>query len=371
MLRQIPIFLIGLSLAAPIQAQTPSETTHPVQPASAMAQPSAVVAKMPKDPSAIMNLMAKTNGLAGLNDRPYHLKLTYQTFDMDGKPAVQGELEEWWVSDKKYKYIYSYPGFRQTTYRNGKTEEVTGDPGWPIAKALADHVEGFLWTPLPRAGVAANASYQLQQRTMGEIILTCLQPQSMEVSQLGDSVTLMEMNANRVPTTCFSDGLPVARMEIMRDGMVVAMNHIMEHDGHYIAKQIALYDAGQQVVVMNVEQLEFPASISDAEMPKPDEAPVKEDAGPVVPYRLLAKRFISGDRLEYPKEARDQKLAAFVLVSMDIDTNGRVVGTQGVVGPKVLVDSVGQKLKTWKFRPYEAGGKPVQVSTWVWVNFLP
>ena len=176
-------------------------------------------------------------------------------------------------------HLLPIPACGERTYRNGKAEELTGDPGWPVAKALADHVEDYLWTPLPRAGVAANASYRLQQRTMGEIVLTCLQPQSMEVSQLGDSVTLLEMNANRVPTTCFSDGLPVVRMEIMRDGVVVAMNQIMEHDGHYIAKQIVLYDAGQQVVVLNVEQLEFPASISDAEMPKPDEAPVKEDAG--------------------------------------------------------------------------------------------
>lgn len=326
--------------------------------------------QLPTKPNKLMALAAKVNGLAGLNDRPWHVKFTYQTFDVDGKPDRTGTLEEWWQSAKSYKYIYAAPGFQQTTYGDGKTEVVTGDPGWPATKIVADILGGFLWTPLPPASVAINPDYNVQRRTIGQVELTCMQPVMVSPLLRDDAVTLAATDAHRVPTTCFSDGSAAARVVIERYGLLAVLNNFVEVDGHYIAKQIALEDGNVLAATLNVVQLDFPKSIPDADLAKPTAAPEKTSELEIPP-RVMARRVLSGDRFQYPEIAKTQHLSGYVVLSIDIDQNGRVIAEQGVMGPRILRDAVIQWVKTWKYNPYRVDGKAVRVKTRITVFFAP
>src|SRR5690242_3131518 len=106
--------LILFLVSAPGFAQTSSQ---------AATQPGTAV--MPKDPTALMLLAARVNGLAGADRKPWHLKADYQTYDANGKPEDKGTLEEWWAGPKKYKVSYLSNGFSQTEYRNGKDGLIT------------------------------------------------------------------------------------------------------------------------------------------------------------------------------------------------------------------------------------------------------
>lgn len=365
-----PLACIALFAVAAANAQNSGTATSLAQnPGDAAAAQSAqakavALSRISEKPNKWMAMAAKTNGLAGLNDRPWHVKYTVQSFDEDGKPLQSGTLEEWWESAKKYKYIYAAPGFEQTTYGNGKREIVTGDPGWPAIKIVADTVGGFLWTPLPRAKVAINPEYKVRHTTMGEVDLTCLQP--LEVSPLlpEDAIKLMVMDAHRVPTTCFSDGSAAARVVITHYGLVALLNNIVQFDGHYIAKQITLENGNVLAATLNVSQLDFPSSIPDAELDGPSMSPPPPAAGEIeVPGPAMAKLFIGRGKFEYPTDARKQHLSGYVVLYLHIDQKGHVAKVQGVMGPRMLLDPVMRWAKTSEYRPYKVKGKAVEVKT--------
>ena len=320
--------------------------------------------QLPKNPNKLMALAARMNGLAALNDRPWHLKAMYQTYDEDGKPALLGTLEEWWVSGKKYKYIYIFPGFDQTTYRNGKHEVVTGDAGWPAVKTIADWVGGYLWTPLPSAEVAANPRFYVKHRTMGRVELTCAQSAALSPLLHDDAVTLMAQDEYQVPTTCFAEGSAAARVEVTWNGLVVVMNSIVEFDGHYIAKQITLEDGGIPVVTLQVMQLDFPKSIPDAAMQASDAPLAKAGEFLEVPAGVMARRRVGGQMFEAPIPPEAKHIGGYVELSVNIDEKGNVVGEQRIMGPRILVDLVEKWVKTWTYKPYRVKGKRVKVKTW-------
>jgi len=105
-------------------------------------------------------------------------------------------------------------------------------------------------------------------------------------------------------------------------------------------------------------------------MAKPTSAPAKANEDPEVPAGVMARRFYGGDKLEYPAVAKSQHLSGWVLLSVDIDAKGHVVGEREIAGPKMLLDAVAQAVKTWKYRPYKVDGKPVKVNTLVPVYFI-
>lgn len=366
-------FLLGWMILFAViaaNAQSSGKTTNPTQnqvaaPATQSAQANAAILyQISEKPNKWMALAAKTNGLAGLNDRPWHVKYTVQSFDEDGKPLQSGTLEEWWESAKKYKYIYAAPGFEQTTYGNGKNEIVTGDPGWPAIKIVADMVGEYLWTPLPPASVTVNPEYKVQHTTMGGVDLTCLQPISMSPLLEEDSVTLMAKDAHFVPTTCFSGDSGAARVVITHYGLAALLNNIVQVEGHYIAKEIALENGNVIAAKLNVVQLDFPNSIPDAEFDRPSVSPPPAAAGEIeVPAPVMAKSLIGKGKFEYPTDAGKQHISGYVVVYLHIDQKGHVAQVQGVMGPRILLDPVMRWAKTFKYRPYKVKGKAVEVKT--------
>jgi hypothetical protein len=71
---------------------------------------------LPSDPRKLLLLAAKSNGLAGDDIKPWHLKATFQLADSTGKTTDQGTLEESWAGANKWKRSYASTGFTQTTY---------------------------------------------------------------------------------------------------------------------------------------------------------------------------------------------------------------------------------------------------------------
>jgi hypothetical protein len=241
---------------------------------------------------------------------------------------------------------------------------VTGDPGWPAIKIVADMVGEYLWTPLPKAKLVIDPQYKVRRTTMGGVDLTCLQP--LEISPLlaEDAVTPSATDAHRVPTTCFSDGSPAARVVISHYGLVALLNNAVQFDGHYIAKQITLEDGNVLAATLNVVQLDFPRSIPDADLDGPSTSPPSPAAGEIeVPGLVMAKLLISKDKFEYPTDARKQHLSGYVVLYLHVDQKGHVAQVQGVMGPRILLDPAMRWAKTFKYRPYKVKGKAVEVKT--------
>jgi hypothetical protein len=53
--------------------------------------------------------LAAANDLARQGDPPFHLKVAFQLYDVDGKPGETGTAEEWWASPKCWRISIESP----------------------------------------------------------------------------------------------------------------------------------------------------------------------------------------------------------------------------------------------------------------------
>jgi hypothetical protein len=117
------VFLVAAALQAHPQSTTPQQA------APAALKPADL--PLPQDPKDILALGAKTNGLGGDDLKPWHLKASFETFDDKGKDPIKGTLEVFWAGPKKYKRIYTIPGFSQIEYATDHGIYFSGSTGAP------------------------------------------------------------------------------------------------------------------------------------------------------------------------------------------------------------------------------------------------
>jgi len=308
-------------------------------------------APVPKDPKALMVLAAKVNGLAGLGAKPWHLKAMYQTFDADGKPEHLGIFEEWWVGPKKYKVSYSSPDFQQTIFVDGTARLSTGDGGWPAMQVTM--AEKYLLQPLPSAEIIAQSRYEEHDRTLGRVLLKCVQSAGLSPWQ---------------PIICFNKGLASVRVAIPGEGLDALFGNTVQVDRHYVAKQVAFFDENTEIVSLHVMTLEFPASIPEAELMAPATA-VTAPLPPVKSSVITGGRVVRAS-VPYPAAAKAQHIEGVVMLSVVIDKKGKIADLRVIAGPKALRDAALRDMRSRKFKPYLLNGKPVEVQTLMGVFFL-
>ena len=71
----------------------------------------------------------------------------------------------------------------------------------------------------------------------------------------------------------------------------------------------------------------------------------------------------------YPEVARQMGTQGIVVLDAVIAADGSVKKLRPVSGPDVLVQSTTTAVGAWKFEPYLASGKPVEVETTIAVEF--
>jgi len=341
-----------LSAWVPVSGQNSGKTANPTTMAVPAAARPAIAAGVPQDPKDLMVLAAKTNGLAGLNDRPWHVKAMYQTFDADGKPGHIGILEEWWAGPNKHKVSYSSPDFQQTIYEDGTARLSKGDGGWPPMQVTM--VEKYLLEPPTSAEIIAQSRYEEHDRMLGAVLLKCVQPAGVaEPWQL---------------TLCFNKGSASVRATIVGGGLYALFDNTVQVDGHYVAKKITVLDDNMELVSLNVMTLEYPTSIPEADLTPPATA-VTAPLPPVKSSAVTGSRVV-GASVPYPAAAMAQHIEGTVMLSVVIDKKGKIADLKVIAGPKALRDAALKDVRARKFKPYLLDGEPEEVETQVNVSFL-
>ncbi|PYU76834.1 MAG: hypothetical protein DMG49_00770 [Acidobacteria bacterium] len=127
---------------------------------------------MPKDPAAILNVAAKVNGLGGPGLRPWHVRVSYQTFDTNGHSQDFGTYEEFWISDKKYKRSYTSGNFTQTDFATDRGLYRSGNQNWPGFFEIMVRTE--LIEPIPVAMSLRDLELGNNHRSFGKVKLQCV-----------------------------------------------------------------------------------------------------------------------------------------------------------------------------------------------------
>jgi TonB family protein len=93
----------------------------------------------------------------------------------------------------------------------------------------------------------------------------------------------------------------------------------------------------------------------------------QEEGGSV--SRLTDSRLIHRVEPEYPAEARAQKIQGLVTLEVQIGTEGAVHNIAVVDGNPMLAEAAVEAVRQWRYRPYTANGRPVEMQTRVRIRF--
>lgn len=84
---------------------------------------------------------------------------------------------------------------------------------------------------------------------------------------------------------------------------------------------------------------------------------------------IMEKRILYKEAPVYPEAARRAGTQGMVVLDAVIGADGTVRRVRAVSGGDLLAQSAADALQSWKFEPYQIGGKPVEVETTITVEF--
>ena len=340
----------------------------------------AAPAAMPTDPKELMLLAAKSNGLTGDDQKPWHIKFTFTLFDENLKETNHGTYEEYWAGPRQYKIIKTDAKFSETDYgtehglvRGG---EVTDIPG-----TFGEISREFL-QPLPYINIMVvpeTVKREIQTRDFGKTKLRCIFATYPAVS--GHSINLYG------PTACLDMNVPALRVYgPVTGGETLIFNSIAIFNGRYVARDIEGQRDGKKDFTARLDILESADSLNEALFTPPPDAQPLAQATPLpvmVPPQAEAPKtrtitisagvaqgqLIKASPPEYPLYALEMRITGTVVLQATIGTDGHVHNAHTVSGPDELRDAAVDAVKRWVYKPYMLNGQPVEILTTINVMF--
>jgi periplasmic protein TonB len=84
---------------------------------------------------------------------------------------------------------------------------------------------------------------------------------------------------------------------------------------------------------------------------------------------MMTRYRASGKDPKYPADAKRNHVDGRVVLAATVSPSGNVEDLCVSQGPEPLRQAAFEAVKTWKYRPFEVNGQPVEVKTQVNVDF--
>ena len=323
---------------------------------------------------------ADANGLARPNLTPWHVKISFESMDMRGRPLSQGTFEEYWAGPGKYKRTFATTDFNQVEYRTDAGIRRTGSPDGAPSELMMI-VNQFLHPiPLDKDSIDA-AKLQIAMPSIGETKLVCVtvsEPRSTTkpVSAIHARLT-REANSNE--TYCTDEHSPVLRLQVAAGGSSrFVRNSIIRFQDVYLPQTIEEYvgsaQAQKTVLTAKLEKIEAITSVDDAQFTPP--------ANAILPPKVIALslRETQSQLLHHPfpqygyrfaGENRSVHLSVDVIVSLRVQTDGHVsnLRVENPNCPQELQQASLDAVRNWTYKPFIRNGEPVEVDTEVFLVY--
>jgi hypothetical protein len=213
---------------------------------------------MPTEPAAMLSLAATANGLDGPDVQPWHIKVSYQTFDHDGDPEISGTYQEFWISPRKYKRSYASANFTQTDFAMDGALYRSGNQEWPGSWEMK--VRKLLIQPFG-AGVDLQQSKLVKSdRSFGQTALQCI---AVKPRKTNITITVIGY-PETFPQFCFEQKAPILRFDSEGGGENdTVYNNISRFQGRYLARDVKVTSEGKQRMTLHVEIIEGHSSATE------------------------------------------------------------------------------------------------------------
>jgi TonB family protein len=316
----------------------------------------------PTDPKALLSAAAKAYDFTSAELSPWHLKATYQLYDVNGVPAQNGTLEYWWASPRVHRSAWTRPGMERTewTTEDGATyRRQTGEP----LKHFERILEQSLISPLP-AKKLMEPGRRLDMRTIsagsGHISCMTSTPQSMAQGKL---------QAPHPPIAgyyCFDPHTQALRLTYF-NSVTTDYSRVASFQGRFLARDMSISVGKITVFSVSVETLEALDSTNAELNPPPDAERVSDavrgpaaDSGGSITIGSLVKK----TQPVYPSEAKASLIQGTVVLAAIIGKDGKIKDLEALASPsEVLTKSALDSVRKWEYKPYLLNGAPVEVDT--------
>jgi TonB family protein len=324
------------------------QTADPASPVAS--SPATVKVEMPSDPAALLALAAKKNGLQNAGSAPWHLKATYEGLNDDGSVKETGTLEEFWISAKKHRVIFSSPGFTQTDYTTEDGRYRVGDPARP--QGLAAIAQNNLFPFFPSGDMVGRSTLVLADKAIGSAQLKCV---TVDTSKPGV--------AGYAEAYCFTPSAPILRVfEITQGANQILYNNIVQVRGAYVAREVFSSRLGKPQMRVRIDRIEGLPQPVDADFTPPPDA-VRLRGPELMGSGVMAGRIIQRVSPIYPAAAKAARVEGTVVLEASIGKDGKIANLQAVSGPKMLIPAAINVVRQWVYEPYLLDGEPVEVGT--------
>jgi TonB family protein len=303
--------------------------------------------------------LSAANNLDNEGSTPFHLKMTFQLYDLAGKPAETGTVEEWWASPKSRRIIISSPSLNEDGFSPHNSSPSVVRESYLVNQLIDAAVH-----PVPRVAPMNGDQTDERIREFGKVPLNCLtrKPNSSGAPTMNGSVLCMKPKTDDLRIILSSDG-----------------NEAMTRDSTgkfgdtYAALELQIRLVGRVAITGKVTMLQsFDPAKSEVELHSPAEAPAA--SGPIS-ATPLSGAVLAGKRVKfvqpmYPLAAKEERISGSVLLRVIITKEGTVRDLVPIASSNpIFTEAAEDSVRKWKYSPYLLNGEPTEVGSIITVNF--
>lgn len=294
--------------------------------------------------------LARANSLDVEGIQPWHLRMTFQLNDLNGKPKENGTIEEWWVSPQARRLEVRSASYNLTI----PSDPSAAAPATGMRESyLVNELLNQIVHPIPDYKDFKDLDVTEASRTFGKVSLTCI------------GVQQANLKSSTPPLTqfCFSPGSSLLRAHLDAAQFGAVRNDMVTFRGIGLGRDNTLMYGHNQAISGHLDTLESF---------HPDGSIVLTTSAPAatIPSVVLAGKIVKKTVPEYPFYARQQHIAGSVVLAGVISKQGTIASLDVVASPDAsLTKSAIDAVKQWIYQPYILDGSPTEVNTTITVNY--
>lgn len=291
---------------------------------------------------------------------PWHMRMTFQLYDLDGKKKETGTVEEWWSSSTQRKVVVDSPSYH---LGGASGDAATKDrrEAYLVHQLLSQVVD-----PVPQYRVSDKVDLHEEPQKFGNATLSCLVLEAIGPGGMRASPAIS-------PHLCTEPDKTVLRVYIDSNNMFAVRNKMGKFRDVELGIDNTINYDGKPAISGHIEALEAyqpdsqPANATKTVPPATEPVPPPQ---PRIPGGVLAGRILHKQQPSYPVDMRQRHIAGTVVLSAVITKTGTISSLEVIASPNPsLSDAAIDAVKTWTYQPYLLNGEPTEVDTTITVNF--
>jgi hypothetical protein len=286
------------------------------------------------------------NALTAEGKAPFHIKISFQLFDLNGKESETGTIEEWWVSPSVSRLVVTSPSLTYTVPNEGHQEAMSNRENFLVQRLLEEASH-----PFPDLS-SSKQPVNIISRTFSGVQLSCY-----------------------VPTRLDTSGRPIQTDNYCVDPKTSALLVRVEPDISLVVRDSpGVFHQTNVALALSISYLDKPAiagkvvALQSFDAARSDLAMTKSE--PSTRRPSYNSPGITAGKLTYEAMPQRSVMAASshakgtVILHAIISKQGTVqelfpLATSNATFTDLVMDAV----KLWTYKPYLSNGEPTDVES--------